>query len=103
VAADHNQAGKINNVKQSSFSASQLPSQPGPSDQLLLLVRSQFLKDLRNPYNPSVSRYPFSFATQSKYTISSFIFLLASNLNWVKKKTKPKKAMNIITQRKSIK
>lgn len=97
VAEDHTQPGKISEAKQI---LPQLPSLPGPSDQLLLLLRSQFLKDLRNPYNPSGSQYPFSFATQNQYRILSFIFLLASNLNWVKKK---KTTMNIITQRKSIK
>lgn len=56
-------------------------------------------QDLRNPYNPSSSQYRFNFATESKYRILSFIFLLASNLNWVKKK----KAINIITQTKKYK
>lgn len=79
TVADRNQASKISDVKQI---LPQLPSQPGASDQLLEQLGPQ-QQDLQNPYNPSSPRYPFNFATQNKYRILSFIFLLASNLNWV--------------------
>lgn len=83
MAADRNQAGKISNVKQI---LPQLPSQPGPLDQLLLEELAPHQQDLRNPYKPSGLWYPFNFATQRKYRMLSFIFLLASNLSCVKKK-----------------